>query len=128
MLETYDFTPGTTPLIVSLPHGGTHIPDVIASQMTEAALQTPDTDWHVGLLYDFAPVIGAGVISATHSRYVIDLNRDSAGAPLYSGQITLNWYRLRRSTTHRYIKMVVNQPRQISMNVLHYTGAPIMCD
>ncbi len=85
MPETFDFTLGTTPLLVSLPHGGTYIPNVIASQMTEAALETPDTDWHVGLLYDFAPSLGASVISATHSRYVIDLNRDPAGAPLYSG-------------------------------------------
>jgi len=85
MRESFHFTGGSTPLLVSLPHGGTYIPAPIAGRMTALALETPDTDWHVGLLYDFASSIGASVISATHSRYVIDLNRDPAGAPLYSG-------------------------------------------
>jgi N-formylglutamate deformylase len=85
MHETFDFTGGSTPLLVSLPHGGTYIPDTIANRMTAVALETPDTDWHVGLLYDFASSFGASVISATHSRYVIDLNRNPVGAPLYSG-------------------------------------------
>ena len=85
MRETFNYTRGFTPLLVSLPHGGTYIPGPIANRMTPAALETPDTDWHVGLLYDFASSLGASVISATHSRYVVDLNRDPAGAPLYSG-------------------------------------------
>lgn len=84
MHETFNYTGGFTPLLVSLPHGGTYIPAPIANRMTPAALETPDTDWHVGLLYDFASSLGASVISATHSRYVVDLNRDPAGAPLYS--------------------------------------------
>lgn len=85
MPKIFDYKRGTTPLLVSLPHGGIHIPDAIADRMTPTALETPDTDWHVGMLYDFTSSIGASVISATHSRYVIDLNRNPAGAPLYSG-------------------------------------------
>ena len=85
MRETFNYRPGSKPLLVSLPHGGTYIPAPIANRMTPAALETPDTDWHVGLLYDFASSLGASVINATHSRYVIDLNRDPAEAPLYSG-------------------------------------------
>ena len=45
----------------------------------------PDTDWHVPRLYAFAPEAGAGLIAATHSRYVIDLNRNADGAALYAG-------------------------------------------
>ena len=85
MTEIYRFTQGSTPLLISVPHCGTHIPDEIAGRMTEEALALPDTDWHVDKLYDFAPALGASLITATHSRYVVDLNRDPSGKPLYPG-------------------------------------------
>ena len=71
--------------MVSLPHGSTYIPTSIADRLTPTAKQTPDTDWHVERLYDFAGGLGAGTIAATHSRYVIDLNRDPSGNQLYKG-------------------------------------------
>ncbi len=53
--------------------------------MTPEARLLADTDWHVDRLYDFAPAMGASVIAATHSRYVIDLNRPPDGSALYPG-------------------------------------------
>ncbi len=53
--------------------------------MTPAALALADTDWHVDRLYDFLEELGASVIAATYSRYVIDLNRAPDGRPLYPG-------------------------------------------
>ncbi len=85
MTPTFSFAPGTTPLLVSLPHGGTELPEAIARRMTEAALRLPDTDWHIGRLYDFAGELGAGVLAARQSRYVVDLNRDPEDTPLYPG-------------------------------------------
>ena len=76
---------GDSPLIVSVPHAGRHVPDAIALRMAPAARELPDTDWHVDLLYDFVPSTGATFVVATHSRYVIDLNRDPSGAALYPG-------------------------------------------
>jgi len=38
------------------------------------------------VLYDFADELGASVLVATHSRYVVDLNRPPDGASLYPGQ------------------------------------------
>jgi N-formylglutamate deformylase len=84
-LNLYDFSPGTAPLLVSMPHSGTHIPPRIAADMTPGALEVPDTDFHVPRLYDFVAGLGASVLSATHSRYVIDLNRPPDGAILYPG-------------------------------------------
>ena len=81
----YTFTPGRTPLLISVPHAGTHIPPVLRARYTAEALAVPDTDWHVPRLYAFAPEAGAGLIAATHSRYVIDLNRKADGAALYAG-------------------------------------------
>ncbi|MBT5049673.1 MAG: N-formylglutamate deformylase [Rhodospirillaceae bacterium] len=83
MVAPYDFTAGRLPLLVSLPHDSSYVPPEITGRMTEAALVTPDTDWHVAKLYDFAAELGASVLTATHSRYVIDLNRDPSGAALY---------------------------------------------
>jgi N-formylglutamate deformylase len=68
-----------------VPHAGRHLPDAIAMRMSEDAIRVPDTDWHVDALYRFAPSTGATLIVATHSRYVVDLNRDPSGAALYPG-------------------------------------------
>lgn len=76
---------GDAPLIVSVPHAGRHVPDAIALRMSASARALPDTDWHVDALYAFVPSTGATLITATHSRYVIDLNRDPSGAALYPG-------------------------------------------
>ncbi len=87
-MAPYTFRAGRTPLLVSMPHTGTHIPDAIGRRMTEIALSVPDTDWHMERLYDFLDALGASVLVATHSRYVVDLNRPPDNANLYPGQDT----------------------------------------
>jgi len=82
----FRFRRGTRPLLISMPHVGTHVPHALATRFTEEARQVPDTDWHLERLYDFADELGASVLVATHSRYVIDLNRTPDGASLYPGQ------------------------------------------
>lgn len=73
------------PLIVNVPHAGTWLPPLIAEALTHASLQVPDTDWHVDELYDFAPALGTTLMVATHSRIVVDLNRNPTGDALYAG-------------------------------------------
>lgn len=82
-MELFRLRGGDTPLLLSIPHAGTEIPDTLRDGMTREALELPDTDWHVGRLYDFAAALGATVIEANYSRYVIDLNRDPGGETLY---------------------------------------------
>ncbi|WP_295535433.1 N-formylglutamate deformylase [uncultured Pseudacidovorax sp.] len=82
----FRFRQGTRPLLISMPHVGTHVPPALAARLTGEARQVPDTDWHLERLYDFADALGASVLVATHSRYVIDLNRPPDGASLYPGQ------------------------------------------
>jgi N-formylglutamate deformylase len=84
----YTFHRGTRPLLLSMPHAGTYVPPAIAACLTDEARQVPDTDWHLPILYDFATELGASVLVATHSRYVIDLNRPPDNASLYPGQDT----------------------------------------
>ena len=76
---------GGVPLIVNIPHAGTYLPPSMAQTLTSAGLHTPDTDWHVDRLYDFVPALGATLMVATHSRIVVDLNRDPSGREMYPG-------------------------------------------
>lgn len=85
---TYVFTSGTEPLLISIPHLGTEIPTELQAGMAEVAAIKQDTDWHLDLLYGFAKAMGASVIQAKVSRYVIDLNRPPNGESLYPGQTT----------------------------------------
>jgi N-formylglutamate deformylase len=85
-MNLFEFTQGAVPLLVSVPHAGTHIPDDLARRMTDSARVCADADWHVHRLYDFARDLGASFLVATHSRYVIDLNRPPDGSSLYPGQ------------------------------------------
>ena len=82
----FRFRQGSRPLLISMPHVGTHVPPALAARFTGEARHVPDTDWHLERLYDFADALGASVLVATHSRYVIDLNRPPDGASLYPGQ------------------------------------------
>jgi len=84
-MDTFEFTEGTTPLLLSMPHDGIAIPLDLADCMTVYARTTPDTDWHMARLYDFAADLGANVLRPFYSRYVIDLNRPPDGTPLYPG-------------------------------------------
>jgi N-formylglutamate deformylase len=86
-METYTLTRGSVPLLISLPHNGSFIPDELASRMQPRARLSPDTDWHVAQLYEpLALAFGASVIKPVASRYVIDLNRPSDGHALYPGR------------------------------------------
>ena len=64
------------PIVANLPHSGLFVPDDIAAQFTQTHLQTlPHSDWRLDKLYQDLPQLGITVLQATHSRYVVDLNR-----------------------------------------------------
>lgn len=84
-MNLFECTRGDSPLIVDVPHAGTHVPPDLATRLTPAARALPDTDWHVEKLFAFARAAGATLVVATHSRYVVDLNRDPTGTALYPG-------------------------------------------
>ena len=86
--EIFDIHEGSLPLVVSVPHDGRDVPEDILERMTPRGRELPDTDWHVAQLYDFAQDLGATVIAARYSRYVVDLNRADSDAALYAGQVS----------------------------------------
>lgn len=87
MSEVYRFTEGELPLLVSVPHDGRRLPRDIEAAMTPAGQRLPDTDWHVARLYDFVRELGANLLVAEYSRYVVDLNRPPGDESLYPGQL-----------------------------------------
>lgn len=65
-----------SPLVVSVPHAGTLIPEEELSRYAlPPDLLAADVDLFVDRLYDAAPELGATLIATPVSRFVVDLNR-----------------------------------------------------
>jgi formiminoglutamase len=82
-----EVTRGDGPVVLGMPHGGTHVPPDIVVRLNPLGRTLSDTDWHIDRLYD-GLLPGATVVRATFHRYVIDANRPPDGASLYPGQNT----------------------------------------
>jgi formiminoglutamase len=80
-----EIIPGTTPLILSIPHAGTEIPEAFAGDFESLWRARKDADWWLPQLYGFAEDLGATLIRTHISRSIIDVNRDPSGASLYPG-------------------------------------------
>lgn len=87
-MDAFRLHRGTAPLLLSIPHVGTAVPEPIRQRLVPEARPLPDTDWHLDQLYDFAEGLGVSIIQAVQSRYVIDLNRPPDDESLYPGQAT----------------------------------------
>jgi len=73
------------PIIISVPHCGTQIPEDLKDNYVEdQLLSLDDTDWFVHDLYNFASELGITIIHAKYHRWLIDLNRDIEQKPLYN--------------------------------------------
>ncbi len=83
--ESFTLHRGRTPLLVSVPHVGTFIPDDQHARYVPRALDVEDTDWFLDILYGFVRELGASLLVPRYSRYVIDLNRPPENTPIYPG-------------------------------------------
>ena len=85
----FELRRGEVPLLISVPHTGTEIPDTYFNKMSSAAQGSMDSDWFMKELYEpIAINLGASIISPQYSRYLIDLNRPQNDESLYPGQTT----------------------------------------
>jgi N-formylglutamate amidohydrolase len=67
---------GARPVLVEVPHAGLLVPESVRSELLapeDAVLR--DADIYVDSLYQNAPRLGASLLAAKISRYVVDLNR-----------------------------------------------------
>jgi formiminoglutamase len=78
---------GDGPVVLGLPHTGTHVPPEVMAALNPRGQGLTDTDWHIHRLYD-GLLPGATTVRATFHRYVIDANRAPDGESLYPGQNT----------------------------------------
>jgi N-formylglutamate deformylase len=85
-IPPFEFHAGEGPLVVAAPHVGTYVPPHVGARMNDVGLRVGETDFHVHRLFDFACELNASTLFATHSRYVIDLNRAPDDARLYPGR------------------------------------------
>jgi N-formylglutamate amidohydrolase len=75
-------------LLVSVPHAGTELPRDLLERFSPAARALPDTDWWVDRIWRGVRELGAGMLVARYSRYVVDLNRPPDDTPLYDSAST----------------------------------------
>lgn len=79
------------PVVISIPHSGTWIPDDIRNALRHDAILA-STDWYLPDLYDFLAAQGYTVLMSNVSRYVADVNRspgkrhlrDARGVAVYT--------------------------------------------
>ena len=88
MDKVLSFHQGHLPLLISMPHAGLKLTPAVDQGLVDQARSLPDTDWHIPRLYYFARELGASVVAAQYSRFVIDLNRPADDKPLYAGATT----------------------------------------
>jgi DeoR/GlpR family transcriptional regulator of sugar metabolism len=81
-MHIYTLHHGTAPLLVSVPHDGTAVPEEIATRLTGSARRVPDTDWHIARLYAFARELCAvpNVTVITNSIRVAQALNDDPGS------------------------------------------------
>ncbi|MEO1200084.1 MAG: N-formylglutamate deformylase [Pseudomonadota bacterium] len=84
-MDTVKVRHGTSPVILSIPHSATWLPDDIAVRLSDHGRRLIDTDWHVDILYG-GLMPEATTVTAGFHRYLIDANRPPGDESLYPGQ------------------------------------------
>jgi len=88
IFSPFDFHAGSAPLLVSMPHVGTELPECMRGRLSAACAPLGDTDWHLPRLYDFVRDLGASTLVARYTRFAVDLNRPPDDTPLYTTATT----------------------------------------
>ena len=86
-LTTISTVEGDGPILLGMPHGGTHLPHEIGAGLNARGRLLADADWHIQRLYE-GLLPSATLVAANFHRYLIDANRDPSGQSLYPGQST----------------------------------------
>ncbi len=120
MSACFNYIQGNTPLLINIPHSGLHIPDDIKGSFLPQSFDLSDTDWHVDRLYQFTTTMGASVLKANYSRYVIDLNRPPDNSPLYTTATTGLCPEIDFNGDPLYRKSAEPDAAEINRRVKHY--------
>ncbi|MCZ4351215.1 N-formylglutamate deformylase [Roseovarius aestuarii] len=88
MPPIYALSTGSSPLVVNVPHAGLALSAGLEDRLRPEARDLKDTDWHMIQIAQACRPLGASLMSANFSRYVIDLNRSADDEALYAGATT----------------------------------------
>ena len=66
-MQPFRITRGHSPIILGMPHVGTHVPPAIAARLNAEGRVLRDTDWHIDELYD-GLLPGVTIVAATFHR------------------------------------------------------------
>lgn len=117
----YIYHEGDAPVVLTLPHVGTHIPRDIAEDMTLEGREMPDNDQHLETLWRFAREKGVTTLQGNWCRYVVDLNRDPDGRELYEGMQNTELCPLLRYDNHRIYNTAADpDAREITHRIPRY--------
>lgn len=118
------------PLIVSVPHAGTEIPDALRKSFAtqDPALLKLDADLYVDELYESVPVYGGTLMVTPICRYVIDPNRDASivdasfvtGAPVVAQPKHLGLVAHKTTQGHQLLKTPLSQKELQERIKLYY--------
>ena len=76
-IEIWNNSKNITPIIVSIPHSGTYIPQTMKNKLIDNVILA-NMDWYLPNLYSFLKDLKITTIINNVSRYVIDPNREIA--------------------------------------------------
>lgn len=76
-IEIWNNSKNITPIIVSIPHSGTYIPQTMKNKLIDNVILA-NMDWYLPNLYSFLKDLEITTIINNVSRYVIDPNREIA--------------------------------------------------
>ena len=82
-MKPFDFKEKQGPIVVSIPHAGTYVPEYLYKKLTPTGRAMNDTDWFVDRLFSFVRGMDISFLSANYSRTFIDLNRSPDDKALY---------------------------------------------
>ena len=88
-MKPFNFVDKASPILVSVPHAGTYLPNTVYKKLSDAGIAMADTDWFVDRMFSFVKQIDASFLTANYSRTYIDLNRAANGDTLYNSNDTL---------------------------------------
>lgn len=69
-----EVTQGSLPIVLSIPHSGTQVPDEIRETFTDTGKELAETDWHIDRLYNGLGMDLSVVRTSVH-RYVLDVDQ-----------------------------------------------------
>lgn len=120
MTPLYELSIGDAPIVINVPHAGTDLTPGLIDRLRNDARDLKDTDWHMAQIAQVCRQLGATVMAANYSRYVVDLNRSADDVALYSGATTGLVSNIDFDGNPLYLEGQNPTPQEIAAHIANY--------